>query len=180
MYWSLNPRIDVLYVDDASKVPELSSVIVNSTVSWYATAWPSITQSVVLESPKYSVLDVILSRESKFVVLLEQTGSGTHDLRLNEDRGSQPPKQYAPAPHWPYSKPKLSALDTKKQKRVTHESSRVLIRGTWSFDYRLFEPRQLLKRWLEPQLLLMYGPCFRTRASECNEREDCWREGRSQ
>ena len=36
-------------------------------------------------------------------VLLWQTGSGTHEARLKDERGSQPPRQYAPTPHCPYS-----------------------------------------------------------------------------
>ena len=36
-------------------------------------------------------------------VLVWQTGSGTHEARLKDERGSQPPRQYAPTPHCPYS-----------------------------------------------------------------------------
>lgn len=50
------------------------------------------------------MLGVIPSRFSNVYVLLSQTGAGVQELRENEDRGSQPPRQYAPTPHCPYSK----------------------------------------------------------------------------
>jgi len=62
-----------------------------------------MTQSVFDESPRYSVFDVILSKLLKLYVLLSHTGSGAHESREKEARGSQPPKQYAPTPHCPYS-----------------------------------------------------------------------------
>jgi hypothetical protein len=43
-------------------------------------------------------------------VLLWQTGSGVQELSENEDRGSHPPRQYAPTPHCPYCEQQGVAL----------------------------------------------------------------------
>jgi len=64
---------------------------------------PLETQSALDASPRYLVLGAMPSKFSNVYVLLWQTGSGVHEFSENDDRGSQPPKQYAPTPHWPYS-----------------------------------------------------------------------------
>jgi hypothetical protein len=35
--------------------------------------------------------------------LLSQIGAGAQEFKENELTGSQPPRQFAPVPHWPYS-----------------------------------------------------------------------------
>jgi len=43
-----------------------------------------------------------MSKFSNVWCLLWQTGAGAQESSLKDDRGSQPPKQYAPTPHDPY------------------------------------------------------------------------------
>jgi len=77
--------------------------MVRRTLFWNDTGSPLDTQSAVVASPRYSVLGFIRLKSSNVYVLLWQTGSGVQELSENEDRGSHPPRQYAPTPHCPYS-----------------------------------------------------------------------------
>jgi hypothetical protein len=79
------------------------SAMVRRTEFWYARGVPLETQSALLASPRYSVFGTTPSRLLNWKVWLLHTGAGTHELRVLEFRGSQPPRQYAPTPHWPYS-----------------------------------------------------------------------------
>ena len=77
------------------------------------TGSPLDTQSAFDGSPRYLVLGTIPSSELNWNDWLWQTGSATHDSSWLEYLGLQPPKQYAPTPHWPYS-----ATDTTGQHRA--------------------------------------------------------------
>ena len=82
-----------MYRDVASTVPTVLGAMVSSSESLYGTAVPSMTQSVVSASPRYFVFDVIPVISLNVYVLSSQIGSGTHESRLKEARGSQPPRQ---------------------------------------------------------------------------------------
>jgi hypothetical protein len=88
------------------------------------------------ESPRYLVFAVIPSMFSKLKVLLTHTGSGAQDSREKDERGSQPPKQYAPTPHCPYStncRQWRIPAGLRLEKR-TYESSMERRRGTYLPD----------------------------------------------
>ena len=82
-------------------LPDSDSV--RSTLSSNCSGCPLDTHFALEASPRYSVLDCMLSRFLNLKSSLLHTGAGTHELRENELRGSQPPRQKAPTPHWPYS-----------------------------------------------------------------------------
>ncbi len=97
-----------IYIVLARSVPTVSGAMVNSTSVPYWMGDPLETQSALVASPRYLVFGWMPSKFSNVYVLLWQTGSGVHEFSENDDRGSQPPKQYAPTPHWPYSVTDLS------------------------------------------------------------------------
>lgn len=92
-----------IYRDVASTVPTVLGAIVSSSEFLYGTACPSMTQSVLVGSPRYLFFDVMPFMSLNVYVLSWHTGAGTHESRPKEERGSQPPRQYAPLPHSPYS-----------------------------------------------------------------------------
>lgn len=92
-----------IYRDVASTVPTVLGAIVRSSEFLYGTACPSMTQSVLVASPRYLFFDVIPVMSLNVYDLSSHTGAGTHESRPNEERGSQPPRQYAPLPQTPYS-----------------------------------------------------------------------------
>lgn len=92
-----------IYRDVASTVPTVLGAIVSSSEFLYGTAFPSATQSVLDGSPRYLVFEVIPVMSLNVYVLSWHMGAGTHESRPKEERGSQPPRQYAPLPHSPYS-----------------------------------------------------------------------------
>jgi hypothetical protein len=110
-----------IYVELASSVPTEPSGIVNSTLPSNGTACPSITQSVLEESPRYSVFEVIRSMLVNSVIVSLQTGSGAHESRENDIRGSHPPKQYAPVPHCPYSVPRQYNRDGEESDNIREQ-----------------------------------------------------------
>jgi hypothetical protein len=64
---------------------------------------------------------MIRSRLLKLYVLLWQTGAGTQESSPKDIRGSQPPRQYAPTPHCPYSVySKISLLADQCSSREDH------------------------------------------------------------
>lgn len=92
-----------MYVELARRVPTESGGIVNNRLSLKMAGFPDETQSVLDESPRYFVSSVILSMVLKSDFVSLQTGAGTQASREKDDRGSQPPRQYAPTPQAPYS-----------------------------------------------------------------------------
>ena len=64
---------------------------------------PDETQSASEALPRYLSMLTTRSSESSDMVFDSHTGSGTQESREKEKRGSQPPRQYAPTPHSPYS-----------------------------------------------------------------------------
>jgi hypothetical protein len=95
------------YTELARSVPTEFLGMVSRTESGsfcgYGAGVPLDTQSAFEASPAYLVLGATSSTLFILMFRFAQIGAGMQESSEWEKRGSQPPRQYAPTPHWPYS-----------------------------------------------------------------------------